>query len=74
MTHTKNTIQGTIEASAATRPGALDGWTFRCANCSEVASFSVEGMARDHAMSHTNYMVEKGARVERFAAFAGRAR
>ena len=73
MTHTKNTIQGTIEAAAASRQGALDGWTFRCECCSEVASFSVEGMARDHAMSHTNYMVERDARIERFAAFASRA-
>lgn len=26
-----------------------------------------------HAMSHTNYMAEKEARIERFAAFANRA-
>ena len=73
MTHTKNTIQGTFVAAAATQLGALDGWKFLCECCAEMATFSVEGMARDHAMSHTNYMAEKEARIERFAAFAARA-
>jgi len=68
MNHTANTITGTVTATAASRPGALAGFEFRCGCCAEVAAFSVEGMARDHALSHTNYMAAKEARAAKVAA------
>jgi len=59
MTHIANTITGTITAVAASQAGALPGFEFRC-ECGEVAGFSVEGMARDHAIGHANYMAKAG--------------
>jgi hypothetical protein len=58
MTHTANTINGTIEAVGATQTGSLDGYEFRCSCCSEIARFSFRQMAVDHALNHTNYMAQ----------------
>lgn len=60
MTHIANTITGTITAVVASQvTGALPWFEFRC-ECGEVARFSVEGMARGHAIGHANYMAKAG--------------
>jgi len=65
VAHAANVINGTIKPVAASGPGALPGYEFRCGDCPEVAAFSVEGMTRDHALSHTNFMAgqEREARL-----------
>ena len=59
MTHTANIISGTIEAIAASRPGALDGFEFRC-ECGEVARFSNHQTTVEHALGHADYMAKAG--------------
>lgn len=58
MTHTILSI----EAEAASGPGALDGFRYRC-SCGDTAAYSVRSMTEDFARSHTRHMNEKERRA-----------
>lgn len=59
MTLSTPSHAGTIAAVAASGPGALPGYEFRCGGCTEVARFTVRGMTEDHARSHARYMTRR---------------
>jgi hypothetical protein len=55
----------TIEAVEASGPGALPGFEVRCADCAEVARFSLPTLAAEHARGHQAFMAAREERAVR---------
>jgi hypothetical protein len=58
MAHSSATSTQVVPVPAS-EPGALAGFEFDCEDCAEVARFSLEGLALEHARAHVAYMLRK---------------